>query len=77
MNKTEELADASVEVLEIMKYAPLEIRLKIPNKYRIYIKKSAEKSSHKFQYDCSKKLYEQNILGMTKKILSLLYKAIM
>lgn len=74
MDKSEEMAKASVEILEILKYAPLEVRLKIPSKYKRQIKINAEKSSHIWKYDTSKKLYEQDMLDTTKKILFLLYK---
>lgn len=70
MNKNAyEIANASVEIMEIMKYAPLEIRLKIPKKYRNFFKEMALTSKHKWKYDVSKKLGEQNMSNMTKKIL--------
>ena len=67
--KTYEIANASVEILEILKYAPLEIRLKIPQKYRIFFTETASISKHKWKYDRTKKLNEQNMSAMTKKIL--------
>ena len=71
--KFNKIYDASVEIIEIMKHAPLEIRLKYPIQYRKFFKLAASKSSHIWKYDTSKKLYEQNVSNTTKKILSFMY----
>lgn len=63
------IADAAVEINEILKYAPLEYRLKIPSKYRIFFNKIASISKSKWKYDKTKKLYEQDLSKMTKTIL--------
>ena len=68
-NRTvEEISQAAVEITEIMKHAPIEIRLKYPYKYREYFKKVLDED-YEWKYDTTKKLYEQNISELTKVIL--------
>ena len=68
-NRTiQEISKAAVEITEIMKYAPFEIRLKYPYKYREFFKKILAKD-YEWKYDTTKKLYEQKISDLTKEIL--------
>ena len=67
----EEISRAAVEITEIMKHAPLEIRLKYPYKYRKYFKNILD-TNYEWKYDTTKKLYEQNISELTKDILTFL-----
>ena len=68
-NRTaKEIERAAVEITEIMKFAPLEIRLKYPYKYRMYFK-NVISTDYEWKYDTTKKLYEQNISELTKDIL--------
>lgn len=74
MNSTSiEIADASVEILEIMKYAPFDIKIKFLDNYSAFFRKLALNSKHIWKYDISKKLYEQNISNVTKRVLFKLY----
>lgn len=73
-NRTaKEIERAAVEITEIMKYAPLEIRLKYPMKYRKFFR-SVLNNNYEWKYDTNKKLYEQNISELTKEILVYLNK---
>ena len=68
-NRTaKEISIAAREITEIMKYAPLEIRLKYPLKFRSFFR-SALNDNYKWKYDTSKKLYEQDVSELTRKIL--------
>ena len=69
-----EILDAAVEIIEIMKYAPLEIKLKLPKKYTAFFKKAASYSKHTWKYDISKKLEEHNMSDMTKRMLLKTYE---
>lgn len=71
MNKTE-LSNACVEMNEILKNAPIKFRLICPIKIKKYFIKNASRD-YKWNYDTSKKLYEQNISNTTKGLLSYLY----
>ena len=68
-----EMADASVEILEIMKYAPVDIKIKFLENYSAFFRKLALNSKHIWKYDISKKLYEQNMSNVTKNVLFKLY----
>jgi hypothetical protein len=65
----EEIADAAVEINEVLKYAPVAYRLKITSKYRQFFNKAASMSKSKWKYDPTKKLYEQNLSPMAKSLL--------
>lgn len=73
-NISNEISDAAVEIIEIMKYAPLEIKLKLPRKYRVFFKKAASYSKHIWKYDTSKRLVEQNMSNMTQILLCKTYE---
>lgn len=75
-NKKKEIADASVEMLEILKYASPDVKSKISEEYNDFFKKASLKSLHRWKYDTSKKLYEQNMSEMTKKILCEIYNRV-
>jgi hypothetical protein len=65
----EEIADAAVEINEVLKYAPVAYRLKITSKYRQFFDKAASMSKSNWKYDPTKKLYEQNLSPMAKSLL--------
>ena len=71
----QEISKSAVEIIEIMKHAPIEARLKYPYKYRIYFEKVASKD-YVWKYDTNKKLNEQNMSNLTKNILIYMYKNI-
>ena len=60
-NNIQEIADAAVEINEILKYAPI--------KYRQFFNKAASMSKSNWKYDPTKKLYEQNLSPMAKSLL--------
>ena len=69
----QEVSKSAVEIIEIMKHAPLEARLKYPYKYRKYFKNVSSKD-YVWKYDTNKKLNEQNMSNLTKNILVYMYK---
>ena len=71
----QEISKSAVEIIEIMKHAPIEVRLKYPYKYRIYFENVASKD-YVWKYDTNKKLNEQNMSNLTKNILIYRYKKI-
>ena len=71
----QEISKSAVEIIEIMKHAPIEVRLKYPYKYRIYFENVASKQ-YVWQYDTNKELNEQNMSNLTKNILVYMYKNI-
>ena len=71
----QEISKSAVEIIEIMKHAPIEVRLKYPYKYRIYFENVASKD-YVWKYDTNKKLNEQNMSNLTKDILIYMYKKI-
>lgn len=71
----QEISKSAVEIIEIMKHAPIEVRLKYPYKYRIYFENVASKD-YVWKYDTNKKLNEQNMSNLTKNILIYMYKKI-
>ena len=71
----QEISKSAVEINEIMKHAPIEVRLKYPYKYRIYFENVASKD-YVWKYDTNKKLNEQNMSNLTKNILIYMYKKI-
>lgn len=71
MNNTYGIAYA--EVLEILRYLPTEVYIKIPKEKIRFYEKNKDKS-HKFCYDVNKSLDEQNISRKTKIIIISLFK---
>lgn len=71
----QEISKSAIEIIEIMKHAPIEARLKYPYKYRIYFENVASKD-YVWKYDTNKKLNEQNMSNLTKNILIYMYKNI-
>ena len=71
----QEISKSAVEIIEIMKHAPIEVRLKYPYEYRNYFKSVASKK-YVWKYDTNKKLNEQNMSNLTKNILIYMYKNI-
>ncbi len=68
-----ELSNSCVEVLEILKYAPIEIRFKIPYRIKRILKKNAS-TTYKWKYDKKKRLLEQNCLETSKEVLRYIYE---
>ena len=68
----QEISKSAVEIIEIMKHAPIEVRLKYPYKYRIYFENVASKD-YVWKYDTNKKLNEQNMSKLTENILVYMY----
>ena len=66
-------AVAYSEVLEILKYIPLEDYNKIP-KTKIELFKTNANNDYTFNYDPSKTLEEQNVSNITKGIIILLFR---
>ena len=66
-------AIAYSEVLEILKYIPLEDYNKIP-KTKIELFKTNANNDYTFNYDPSKTLEEQNVSNITKGIIILLFR---
>lgn len=66
-------AIAYSEVLEILKYIPLEDYNKIP-KTKIELFKTNANNDYTFNYDPSKTLEEQNVSNTTKGIIILLFR---
>ena len=73
-NNIQEIADAAVEINEILKYAPIKYRLKISSKYRQFFNKAASMSKSNWKYDPTKKLYKQNLSPMAKSLLYDMHK---
>lgn len=71
----QEISKSAVEINEIMKHAPIEVRLKYPYKYKSYFENVASKQ-YVWQYDTNKELNEQNMSNLTKNILIYMYKNI-
>lgn len=68
-----EYANAYSEVLEILKYIPIEDYDKIP-KNRINLFKAHANSDHAFCYDTTKTLEEQNVSKTAKAIIAILFR---
>ncbi len=68
-----ELSNSCVEVLEILKYAPIEIRFKIPYRIKRILKEKAS-TTYKWKYDKKKRLLEQNCLETSKEVLRYIYE---
>ena len=68
-----ELSNSYVEVLEILKYAPIEIRFKIPYRIKRILKEKAS-TTYKWKYDKKKRLLEQNCLETTKEVLGYIFE---
>lgn len=68
-----EYANAYSEVLEILKYIPIEDYDKIP-KNRINLFKTYANKDHAFCYDTTKTLDEQNVSKIAKAIIAILFR---
>lgn len=68
----EDYRKAHVEVLEILKYISKEDLKKIPNEYIQYCIEDKD-SNYRFEYDVNKEFEEQNIMKLTKILISNLY----
>ena len=68
-----EYANAYSEVLEILKYIPIEDYDKIP-KNRINLFKAYANNDHAFCYDTTKTLEEQNVSKTAKAIIAILFR---
>lgn len=68
-----EYANAYSEVLEILKYIPIEDYDKIP-KNRINLFKTYANKDHAFCYDTTKTLEEQNVSKIAKGIIAILFR---
>lgn len=66
-------ANAYVEVLEILKYIPVEDYNKIP-KNKIELFETNANNDYIFNYDISKTLDEQNVSKITKGIIAILFR---
>ena len=66
-------ANAYSEVLEILKYIPIEDYDKIP-KNRINLFKTYANNDHTFCYDITKTLEEQNVSKTAKAIIAILFR---
>lgn len=66
-------AIAYSEILEILKYIPIEDYNKIP-KNEIELFETYADNSYKFNYDTSKTLEEQNVSDITKGIIIILFR---
>ncbi|MCI9177128.1 MAG: hypothetical protein HFJ28_00710 [Clostridia bacterium] len=66
-------ANAYVEVLEILKYIPVEDYNKIP-KNKIELFETNANNGYTFKYDISKTLDEQNVSKITKGIIAILFR---
>ena len=71
MNKTE-FSNSCVETLEILKYAPIEVRFKIPYRIKQKLRLYASKT-YDWKYNENKGLLEQNCSDNTKELLSYLF----
>lgn len=63
-----QISKASKEMIEIMKYAPIEILRNYPYEYRIFFSKFADRN-YNWKYDTNKKLYEQDMSKLTQRLL--------
>lgn len=68
-----EYANAYTEVLEILKYIPLEDYNKIP-KDKIELFKTNSNRDYKFEYNPQKTLDEQNVSKIAKTIIAILFR---
>lgn len=68
-----EYANAYSEVLEILKYIPIEDYDKIP-KNRINLFRAYANKDHAFCYDTTKTLEEQNVSKIAKGIIAILFR---
>ncbi len=66
-------ANAYIEVLEILKYIPVEDYNKIP-KNKIELFKTNANNRYIFKYNISKTLDEQNVSKITKGIIAILFR---
>ena len=67
-----QIKNSCVEVIQILEYAPLEVKNKIPYKLLEKIKENASKT-HIWKYNKNKKLSEQECSIYTKIILEYIY----
>lgn len=68
-----EYRKALTEVNEIINYADEEVKQKIPEKFKQYIKDNMDKN-HKVDIDTNKEMIEQNISEEAKDILAIIYR---
>ena len=71
--KINEYRKALAELDEIFDKFEKEIKNKVPESFRKFVKDKKDKN-YKFEYDDSKELKDQNILRETKVLLSIIYR---
>ena len=72
--KINEYRKALAELDEIFDKFEKEIKNKVPESFRKFVKDKKDKN-YKFEYDDSKELKDQNILRETKVLLSIIYRS--
>lgn len=70
---TKELAEAAVELNEILKNTSADVIEKIPKKFIEFMKENAS-TTYQFKYDKTKSLEQQNIKPKTRGLIALIYK---
>jgi hypothetical protein len=70
---TNEFAEASAEIIEILEYMPIEYVEKIPTKL-IEFFNEVKKEEYEFKFDLNKQLDEQKLNPKTKTLLTIIYR---